>query len=510
MAGVTGNELSVPNVTDVVLGAIESLSSTGGVLYFPGGRYTIKSELILPPGVTLRGAGMERTVLNITPTVLPYIMISGTHDFTIEDMTIYMHSNGAMERGICGNSNISIRNVRLRTNPYMKKFTSYRTDKTDELFQKSRMLEFTDGKNIEIVGCDILSLLKSIDTTNIEWLRVTDNVINHGGSAYQLYLTKRILFENNLIKTTSYESSGGGLGCAHQAFYFVYFANNTYEAAYGADRELFTLDDHGTAYWGGISKAEGTSVTLSSDSYWNRGHKDSIEKWDNAIHNLDNDREWHGITLRILTGRGAGQERNLVGMKDLRNFTIDKPFDVEPDETSVAVIGTYMGKIICYNNSYYEGGTAVQLYMISSDCIVANNYSKMCAHNSSSTARYPSWGDMRWDIAMFDEFVDNVQEDLYAWEGGFTKMSLMAQNVIDYWTPPSIGHIMKRNSSDGAGGNIQCQGIVASTILEHNTSTNSPYTVYLSRRYENNIQRDLVIRKNTGATVSNVGTGTEY
>ncbi|MFH1006284.1 MAG: hypothetical protein V1800_02115 [Candidatus Latescibacterota bacterium] len=61
----------------------------GGVVEFSGGVYDIGTTIVVPPGVTLRGQGADRTWLR-TPfgdgPRAPYVVITGDGDFAVEDI----------------------------------------------------------------------------------------------------------------------------------------------------------------------------------------------------------------------------------------------------------------------------------------------------------------------------------------------------------------------------------------------------------------------------------------
>jgi hypothetical protein len=75
------------NSTTAVQNAINSLSS-GGVVYFPPGNYSVTGGLSITGGITLQGAGQNATTVQAWHTDVVVVAVTGNKN-TIRDMTIY-------------------------------------------------------------------------------------------------------------------------------------------------------------------------------------------------------------------------------------------------------------------------------------------------------------------------------------------------------------------------------------------------------------------------------------
>ncbi len=65
-----------------------SIAGAGDVVFIPAGTYTIRQKLVIPTGVTLRGAGMDQTLL-VTEGIDRAVEVTAfSHDIRIEDFAI--------------------------------------------------------------------------------------------------------------------------------------------------------------------------------------------------------------------------------------------------------------------------------------------------------------------------------------------------------------------------------------------------------------------------------------
>ena len=141
-------------------------------------------------------------------------------------------------------------------------------------------------------------------------------------------------------------------------------------------------------------------------------------------------------TLYVLSGRGAGQYRAIVSYSD-RELNIDRPWLVEPDESSVVSIGGFNGRHLIIGNEAEDAGTLVQLYPPNCECIVAENrgihsggissLSKLGLNENSRFQRVePSW---------FNQFLDNHTVWGNAWGGGETEIDrwLGGEGYLNIW-----------------------------------------------------------------------------
>ena len=70
-----------------------------------------------------------------------------------------------------------------------------------------------------------------------------------------------------------------------------------------------------------------------------------------------------------------------------RVLTLDKPWDVEPDASSVISVHRSHDHQILVNNEYSDGGIALQMYGGAIDCVIASNTATRAVATSWSPTR---------------------------------------------------------------------------------------------------------------------------
>ena len=337
--------------TLAIVQAFERLSAlNGGVVYFPRGRYRIDSilrsgmwishPLKVPPGVTLRGEGQHLVSLWWPDQKEPLAtLIEGSTDFGVEDLSVF--TQGRHRNIISGESNARIRRVRIRANCYYMTGNNGRAHHGRGVNESSgamgTALEFS-GSNIEIADCDIYHSAAALSLKHVRGGRIANNKIR---AANMVFISggSEIIFENNDFEGNQLTTGGnnialhfGASSCRH-----VYYARNRVAHLYGGDREALTLDGHGTAYFGRVREVRGTEVVLASSPVLGKdGDRDNMVSMDDT-------------TLYVLSGRGAGQYRAIVSYSD-RELKIDRPWLVDPDESSVVSIGGFNGRHLIIGN----------------------------------------------------------------------------------------------------------------------------------------------------------------
>ena len=104
----------------------------------------------------------------------------------------------------------------------------------------------------------------------------------------------------------------------------------------------FTTDGE-TSFYTGPFTANGTTITLPSPTL-------SIEGTNAAVY------DWTGCRVSILDGTGAGQHRTVIAgaTPNSITLTIDRPWDVAPDNTSIIDAGCQVGNTLMINNDWSE------------------------------------------------------------------------------------------------------------------------------------------------------------
>lgn len=406
--------------TLAIVAALEQLNALGGgVLYFPRGRYRIdgglRSGLFLPhsikipSGVTLRGESMKLVSLYWPDREEPLpSLLEGGDDFAVEELSLYCQ--GRHRNVISGESRVRIHRVRIRANCYYMLDVPGQAHRGRNVTESHRQMGSAielSGQGIQVTECDIYHSCVGINLKHVQGGLIARNTIRFGSNYAQLYGGRGVIFEENDCSGAHLAASGGGLSLffGAQVTKNYYFAHNTLRDIYGGDREALTLDGHGTAYLGGITRVTGTQVTLSDAPTWNGNLRDGM-------------RTWHDSTLYILDGQGAGQHRTLVGCVG-RELTINRPFDVKPDASSTLAIGLFNGRHLIIGNSVYDAGSTVQLYPPNCECIVAQNRGYRAGnYNVGGTlAIDESGGGNRVEPSWFNQLLDNHIVEGNGWGG---------------------------------------------------------------------------------------------
>jgi parallel beta-helix repeat protein len=166
----------------------------GTVIEIPAGRYHLDRGLSLRVnGVTVRGAGMEQTILSFRDQVAgPEGLLAQASDFTIENLTIEDTKGDALK--INSGENITIRGVRVRWTDGPRTsngaYGLYPVKTTNVLIENSQSFGAADAgiyvgqsKNVIVRGCRAEQNVAGIEIENTIDADVHDNVAtgNTGG-----------------------------------------------------------------------------------------------------------------------------------------------------------------------------------------------------------------------------------------------------------------------------------------------------------------------------------------
>ena len=166
----------------------------GSVIEIPAGRWHLDRGLSLRVnGVTIRGAGMERTILSFRDQVAgPEGLLAQASDFTIEGLTLEDTKGDALK--INSGENITIRGVRVRWTDGPKTsngaYGLYPVKTTNVLIEDSQSFGAADAgiyvgqsRNVIVRGCRAEQNVAGIEIENTIDADVHDNVAtgNTGG-----------------------------------------------------------------------------------------------------------------------------------------------------------------------------------------------------------------------------------------------------------------------------------------------------------------------------------------
>ena len=429
-SGMKDSTLAIVQIT-------ERLSCLGGgVILFPSGRYRIdsvlrsgtwiESPLLIPENVTLRGEGQDLTSLwwpdheKALPT-----LIDGRNNFAIEELSIY--TQGRHSTIISGSSNVRITNVRIRANCY------YMTNNNGgqhhlrkiEGQAASGAAILLWGENNQVTGCDILNSVCAFDIRIGRGNLIAGNQVR-ASNFHWMSGVSEMIFEDNSFTGNHLTAGGcnialhfGGSICKH-----VYYAHNSSSHIYGGDHECLTFDGHGSAFVGRVKNVDGATFTLlkinTPSSKPLRGHMADM----------------YGTAVYIVDGRGVGQYRWIKGYEG-DNVTLDRPWDIEPDSSSIISIGGFNGRHLLIGNSGTDTGTLIQLYPSNCECVVAENRGIRASNINSlgKIGKECKTGHAFIEVSWYNQFLDNHVVVGNAWGGGSTQVDrwIGGEPTLNIW-----------------------------------------------------------------------------
>jgi hypothetical protein len=350
--------------TAAVLAALERADTAGGgIVFFPRGRYRLSESLKVPRFTVLRGEKCDWVSLAwIDFSDPPEALVQGSNHFGLEDLTLYAFNHRHVIAADLGGQpdagDVFLRRVRVRAVAYRDHLPP---EKIDERFRASLRLSTgggdtvrLGGPNIEIADCDLYGSGRALFLSRVRGGRVTGNTFHNGRWGwYCLSGNDGLIFDNRLTGG-DLMSTGGGLNCldGSTSSQNVYYAHNELSLMHGWDREAMTTDAGGEAYFGKLSAAQGSTLTLAGEPQWRK-------------------RSWAGAGAFILAGKGAGQYRRVVS-HDGPTVQVDRPWAVPPDTDSEIGITMFQGGYLVIDNQFTDTG-AVQLYGTSIECVLAQN-----------------------------------------------------------------------------------------------------------------------------------------
>ena len=379
------NGLDLDDDTPALQSALrEAGAQGGGVVTLGHGRFVLSATLEIPPSVTLRGAGRELTALCWTASKTPPLaLVSGTGQFGLEDLTLnaLSYKHGIVSDQKTGG--VTLRRLRLRLNNYRGHITP---DDVKAQLERDLKLSTGGGDSLrlggpgdEVADCDVYGSGRCLYLKGGRGTWIHDNQFSNGRWGwYSLSGNDGVIFERNEIRGCDLMSTGGGLNCLDGSMTSqnVYYAGNHLRDMYGWDREAMTSDAGGGIYYGAIESVRGAEVVLATNL--------------TKLHN----RDWRGAGFFILDGQGQGQYRRVATLDD-RRITVESPWTIPPDRTSVVTITMLQRNYFFVSNRFEDAGVAIQLYGTSVGHISAGNVSARTAgfHNfgMNYSGIQPSW-----------------------------------------------------------------------------------------------------------------------
>lgn len=518
------------NATLAVQAAIAAAAQAGpgSVVYFPRGTYFVYGPLLVPQGVTLKGASAKLSSIYFqeqnytdTPgcrsctTAAPDAYITGASNVTswaAEDLTLYVTAFYRNVIRVAPNSDgVSLRRLVVRANSYfcleVREGTGSRGRSTwwdyygsDRGSRSNAML--LAGKNIFIEDNDLYSTGDVLSTLNngdagASYMHIRGNRIFNGGTAHWGISWKQTIFEDNIMQGVSPTAMGSNYaqyshdnGNPHVQN--VYHNNNSMSMVWGNDREMMTLDGGGGVYYGHVkpSTRGATSIVLLKSAQAAQP----------------------GGALVVLNGTGTGQYRRIVGSTSSNTvWELESPFDVSLDASSIVTIIPWVGHLMWTNNHYSDGG-AIQLYATGLEIVLADS------HFARTGGMIPGWGlqeetSSAYNPTFHNQALDNViEEGNHVWNYADTDYDKghPAHNTVPYkgtriepwwfaslcFGPANVSlsrFIVFRGNRIENNGGINIQGLSANLLLEGNMVLNSDVGIHVNH---STVMGGIVVRGN--------------
>ncbi len=455
--------------TKGILAALKKAQENGGgTVYFPAGRYTIKGPLSVPDHTMLKGEGMGVVALwwgtgafNMDGggpqgralaqgNKAPDTLIHG-RDYGIEELSIYLPPD--YDQGIVAEERFRMDRVRIRTD--------HAWIPTDR--DKGTVVRM--GRNFQVTRCDIIA--KGQGLVSGKYGLIADNKIMAAKTNTPLGGTWGMIVENNHftgMDPTAYQNIGG---CGRN----IYYAHNTHESLFVHQAYYsFTFDASTGGYIGGV-KAEGTRLTLAADPTYPDWAKE--DSW-----------YWKISAVCILSGRGAGQWRDVVSNKG-RVWEIDRSFDTPPDKTSVITIVPFSGRVLIVGNRFEDAAWVNAGYGTSIDVVCAENQVVRSALLLNFGVNADGWFEPSWYVQYFDNEISEGQTGVESSGGN--------PNGPRYAGPLTRWAVHRRQvlTADNGGG-IHIAGNIRDVIVEDCTLNHAMSTIKVEREQA----RGVLLRNN--------------
>lgn len=305
---VSGNDDGIGIAT-----ALE-VAEPGDIVYLPEGRYDVSETFIVPTGVTLRGAGMDKTTLFTDGVEIAIAIQARSHDIVIEDFAIdHPEDKEVLQYGVyigsarSGNNAYRIRVENMRIERFAKHGVSVR-----------------DAHHVLVKGCHILNatnlgggghgygVVMNYPTNHDNWAtgNTVGPVIRH---AFLIqYEAHHNLVENNVAVENSEDAYDlHGEDENHNELRF--------NVAYGGDRDGFGVGNTGSTH----DKAGPNNWIHHNEVYDSRAGLEVIQGSHNQFieHNYFHENEY-GIRVHNEGGahiyiRNNRLENNDIGLQFL-------------------------------------------------------------------------------------------------------------------------------------------------------------------------------------------------
>jgi len=469
---------------DAAIAAAISQASQGGTIQLAPGTYTLSKEIVMPQGTTLNGAGKGITVLKwatdpvsgssylplVTSALLGYTSTGAPicASYSVKNLSISASKtfNGYAIYRAWTQLPGTISNVQI-VMPYIGDYTSSAT-----------AVYLRQTNDTVISSCQFNSRNGIYCREQVSNLRVEDSTIQYREVSVQLNgNSNNFIIDNNLMIMNGNASTNGWGPNDNPGLWFTgdygwpyfpgaytenfYYAHNTssHNTAFGTTDGCvgMTFDAACGIYTGGI---QGVNTTQGVTTVNLAGNTTVVpEPGGSSV-----PYSYVGAVMKVEAGTGMGQWAYITSASPgSSTVTINKPFAVPLDSTSVVSIVNNLGNAIFDGNNYgCEPNN--QNYYFSMDVIKANN-------------TYSSGGDTTWaGVHSGNPFSDwHFQFLSNLITNPCTTFQAFTSGGLSGYSGPVLADVVYRGNVDQGGAAStymvrSSNGMVCDAVIEGNTA----------------------------------------
>ena len=457
----------------------------GGTVFVPCGRFVLSRTLEIPPHVLLKGEDRSLSQICWPDTMRPpENLIEGSHSFGIHDLFI---SSGLYRNGIVAKNDMSAQGCMAASRGTLTHDVSLKRLRvklvSDQWRDERNLQNFLPRYSLRGDGIVVRNCLRGEiedcviycdkDAQRTLFFNFTGDYIRMAncrisGSGWAVFGGDRCIYENNDANNCTYSICSV---CRR-----MFWSGNRQTDLFTNNREAVTHDGAKTAWCArkrgeqgcasGVVRGTHVRLTLPPDILFKAG---------------TNFLSWVGCELQVTDGAGVGQTRTITSMRSYEDLTVDRPFDIVTDATSLFVICAERRHLLYVDNDIEDAGVAIQLYGGVTDCVVARNRCRRAGGFHGSGRDYHGV-----ITCWYVQFLGNVVEEGNCHRGAIgTDFSGVGTSLIGAFPPnvkwPFSQGYVYRDNEIRSNGSLMIS--VKNALVERNTVRRSAVGL-VSRRYQ--------------------------
>lgn len=338
----------------------------GGTVLIPRGRFQFTRELVIPANTLLTGVSKYESQLYLPDTdEPPKALISGTHSFGVQDL--FIHAGKYQQGIVCrtDDSRQSIEDKKMLSHDVTIRrvilkliIDQYLLSDAEEYGRRASVrgdgIVVRNTRFVRIEDCDIfVSKWRMFFDVSGEYVRMANCRMN--GSEWCKFGGFKTIFENNDVINCTFSIVPTTRN--------LFWSGNRQRDVFTNNREGMTHDCARAPFMGAVKGVcDGLKVRL-------------LPQTEGQMKDVRYGRDfWVGFSLLLVDGKGCAQSRTITAW-DGDTVTIDKPWTVQPDESSSFAVTIERARLIYADNVSEDTSIAIQLYGGATECVVARNKS---------------------------------------------------------------------------------------------------------------------------------------